>query len=96
MNDEGKQVREHELGKRIASLIRSIGQGAEKPITSEEQQKLKAAADRLDQMLKNTADADRQALRDTAARLDRLLADIRKGKDVTRRISRREREEPNR
>jgi len=95
MNDEGNQGRETDLGKRIASLIRSIGQGPEKQITGEELQKLQAAASRLDQMLKDTADADRQALKNAATRLDQLLADIRKGKDVTNKLKRRqERQQP--
>lgn len=67
--------------------MRSIGPG--KAITSEEQRKLKAAADRLDQMLKAAADADQQALNDAAGKLDRMLADIRKGKDVSSRVKRR-------
>jgi cell division septum initiation protein DivIVA len=88
MNDEDSPGRERDLGKRIASLMQSIGHGSEKQISDEERQKLKAAASRLDQMLKDAADADQQALRDAAGRLDRLLADIRKGKDVTGRIKR--------
>ena len=80
MNDESNQAPGSELGKRIASLVRSIGQGPEKQATAEEQQKLKAAAGRLDQMLKAAADADREGLKTAADRLGRLLADIRKGK----------------
>lgn len=89
MNDEDSQDRTRDLGKQIASLIQSIGQGPEKPVSCEEQQKLKAAAHRLDQMLKVSADAERQALRDAVGRLDRLLGDIRKGKDVSNSIKRR-------
>ena len=95
MNDEGNQERDRDIGKRIASLIRSIGQGPAKQITSEEQKKLKAAGDRLDKMLHDAADADRQTLKNAATRLDQLLADIRKGKDVTNNLKRRrERQEP--
>ena len=89
MKDDNNQEREREAGARIASLIQSIGQGHGKPITDEEQRKLKAAADRLDQMLKAGADADQQALRDAAGKLDQMLADIRKGKDVTHRLKQR-------
>jgi hypothetical protein len=97
MNDESNQAPDRELGKRIASLVRSIGRGHEKQATSEEQEKLKAAADRLDQMLKAAADADREALKAAADRLDRLLLDIRKGKDVANNLKcRRDRQEPTR
>ncbi len=95
MNDEDNQDHARGVGQRIASLIRSIGQGPENQNTAEDRQKLKAAADRLDQMLKAAAEADQQALRSAADRLDRLLRDIRKGKDVTSRLKQsRERKEP--
>ena len=97
MNDESKQEPDRELGKRIAGLIQSIGQRPEKQATAEELQKLKAAADRLDQMLKAAANADQQALKNAAGRLDRLLMDLRKGKDVTSALKRgRGRQEPTR
>jgi hypothetical protein len=91
MSDEQTQGQERDLGKRIASLIQSIGHGPRKQISGEELEKLKAAVGRLDQMLKDAADADRQALRDAAGRLDRLLGDLRKGKGVTHPLRRRER-----
>lgn len=95
MTDDGNQDGARDLGKRITSLVRSIGQGPEKQNTGEELQKLKAAANRLDQMLKAAAEADQQALKNAADRLDRLLVDIRKGKDVTSHLKqRRERQEP--
>lgn len=90
MNDDS-QGRDREVGKRIASLMQSIGPG--KPATVEEQQKLKAAAAKLDQMLKIAADADQHALKEAAGRLDQLLADIRKGKDVGSSIKRRKQPE---
>jgi hypothetical protein len=97
MNDEDNQDQARDVGQRIASLIRSIGQGPEKQIAGEELQELKAAADRLDQMLKAAADADLQVLKNAADRLDRLLVDIHKGKDVTNRLRKsRERQEPKR
>jgi hypothetical protein len=97
MNDEGNQAPERDLGKRIAGLIRSIGQRPEKQATADELQKLKAAADRLDQMLKAAANADQQALKNAVDRLDRLLMDLRKGKDVTSGLKRgRDRQEPTR
>lgn len=95
MTDDGNQDGARDLGKRITSLVRSIGQGPEKQNTGEELQKLKAAANRLDQMLKAAAEADQQALKNAADRLDRLLVDIRKGKDVTSHLKQsRERQEP--
>jgi len=96
MNDEDSQGRERDLGERIASLMQSIGQGSEKPISGDELEKLKAAASRLDRMLKDAADADRQALKDAAGRLDQLLANIRKGKDVASQLKRKDRQEPKR
>lgn len=80
-NDDSPQrdLREH-----IASVIRTL----ERPprvseISHEELQKLKTAANRLDQMLRDAADANQQSLKNAAARLDQLLADIRTGKEVT-------------
>jgi cell division septum initiation protein DivIVA len=94
MDNETSQRRARDVGKRIASLIQSIGQGPEKQISRDERQKLKHAAARLDQMLKAAADAERQVLRDAAGRLDRLLVDIRKGKDLNSIKRRRDRQEP--
>ena len=67
MNNENEKGREHDLRQRIVSLIRANEQALKKPITDEEVQKLKAAAARLDQMLKAAVDADRQELRSAAA-----------------------------
>ena len=89
MNDNDSHGQERDIGNRIASLIRAIGQGREKPITVEEERALKAAASRLDLMLKDAAEADRQALRNAAVRLDEMLLDMRKGKDITNRVKRR-------
>ena len=78
------------MREKIVSLMLSIGQSAKKKqITSQELQKLKNAAGRLDQMLKASADADRQTLRNASVRLEKLLSDIRKGKDVTNDLKRR-------
>ena len=89
MNNENEKGREHDLRQRIVSLIRANEQALRKPITDEEVQKLKAAAGRLDQMLKAAAVADGQVLRSAAARLDQLLEDIATGKDVTYDFKRR-------
>jgi hypothetical protein len=87
--NENEKGREHDLRQRIVSLIRANEQALKKPITDEEVQKLKAAAARLDQMLKAAADADGQVLRSAVARLDQLLEDIATGKDVTYDLKRR-------
>jgi len=89
MNNENEEVREHNLRQRIVSLIRANGQALKKPITDEEVQKLKAAAARLDQMLKAAADEDMQVLRSAAARLDQMLEDIAAGKDLAYDLKRR-------
>lgn len=89
MGSGDHQDRERDVGERIACLMQSIGRTPKKPITSEELRRLKSAAGRLDQMLKAGADADQQALRSAAERLDRLLCDIRTGKDVSNDFKRR-------
>jgi hypothetical protein len=83
-NHQDRDVRE-----KIVSLMQSIAQAPKKQITSEELQKLKNAAGRLDQMLKASTVADQQSLRSAALRLDQLLSDIREGKDVTDNLKRR-------
>ena len=80
---------DRDVRQKIVSLMQSIGQVRKKQITSEELQKLKNAAGRLDQMLKASADRDLQSLRSAALRLDQLLSDIRRGKDVTNDLTRR-------
>jgi hypothetical protein len=89
MNNENEKGSEHDLRQRIVSLIRANEQALKKPIPDEEAQKLKAAAGRLDQMLKAAVDADGQVLKSAAARLDHLLKHIATGKDVTDNLKRR-------
>lgn len=89
MNNENEKGGEPELRQRIASLLRANEQALKRPIMDEEALKLKAAAGRLDQMLKDTVDTDGQALRSAAARLDQLLKNIATGKDVSRDLKRR-------
>jgi hypothetical protein len=90
MNSEDNQGPDRVVRDRIASLMQAIGKGPKKQTPAEELQKLKSAAGRLDLMLKAGANADQQALQGAAARLDRLLSDIRAGKDVTSKLKRRE------
>jgi hypothetical protein len=76
-NDQNRELKE-----RIAILIRAA-ERAPAPVAGEELQKLKAAASRLDELLKSAADAEVQSLKEAAARLDQMLANLGKGKDVT-------------
>jgi hypothetical protein len=82
--------RDRDVRDKIVNLMHKIGRGRKRQVTSEELQKLKHAAGRLDQMLKASADADLQTLRSAAVRLDQLLSDIRNGKDVTNDLKRRD------
>ena len=89
MNNENEKGGEQDLRQRIVSLIRANEQALKKPVTDEDVQKLKAAAGRLDQMLKAAVDGDGQVLRSAAARLDQLLEHIVTGKDVADDLKRR-------
>ena len=90
MNNDQNEDRQRVIRDRIASLIRANEQGAKKrQISGEELQKLKAAANRLDGMLKASAEADTEALKKAAGRLDQMLEEIRAGKDITDGIKRR-------
>jgi len=82
MNHQDNLDREREVRERIAALMQAAGQARTKQITDQELQKLKTAANHLDQMLNDAEEADREALRNAAARLDRLLADIGARKNV--------------
>jgi cell division septum initiation protein DivIVA len=90
MNSEDNQGPDRDVRERIVNLMQSIGKGPKKQIRAEDLQKLKSAASRLDQMLKEAANADQQVLKSAAGRLDRLLSDIRAGKDVTSNLKRKE------
>jgi hypothetical protein len=90
MSSGDNQGNERDMRQRIVSLMQSIGQESSKPLPADELQKLKTAANRLDQMLKASGDADQQLLTNAVGRLDRLLADIRTGKDVTSNLKRRQ------
>jgi hypothetical protein len=88
MNSQDNQDRDRAMREKIVSQMRSLAKGPKKRTTAEELQNLNRAAKRLDQMLKAVADADQQALKSAAARLDRLLSNIRAGKDVTNILKR--------
>lgn len=89
MGNENKQDREREVRERIAGFMQANEQAQKKQVTCEELQTLKTAAGRLDQLLKDTANADLQSLRAAGERLDRLLTDIATGKDVLTDLTRR-------
>jgi hypothetical protein len=89
MNSGDNQGPDREVRERIVNLMQSIGSGPKKQIPAEELQKLKNAANRLDQMLKAAANADQQTLKSAGAKLDQLLDDIRAGKDVSSNLKRR-------
>lgn len=88
MNSGDNQDRGRDIREKILSQMRSIGKGPKKQISAEEFQNLQRAASRLDQMLKAAQDADQQALKSAAERLDHLLSDIRRGKDVSKILRR--------
>lgn len=81
---------DRELRERIANQVRATESARTAAATEQELAALKAAASRLDQLLKTGADADAQALRNAAARLDQILAGIGAGKDVTGEIKKRQ------
>lgn len=89
MSNEENHSREQELRKRIASLVRANDQARKQQLNGDELENLKSAAGRLDQMLQASAEADQQALRTAASKLDQLLTDIRKGKDLSNVLKRR-------
>lgn len=89
MSSAENQRHDRDVREKIVSLMQSIGQAPTKPVADEELQKLKTAANRLDRILKNAAEAGQQALKGAVGRLDQLLADIGTGKDVAASLKRR-------
>ncbi len=89
MNADANQAPEDVRGK-IANRMRAIGKGTKQPIAPEELQKLKSAANRLDDLLKAGGNAEQQTLRSAAARLGRLLSDIQAGKEVSLKLKLRQ------
>ena len=94
MGDENPQDREREVRDRISAFFQANEQARNKQVTGEELQTLKTAAGRLDQLLRDAADANLQVLKTAATRLDRLLADIAAGKDVVADLKRQRDENP--
>lgn len=87
MNSEDHHDRD--VREKIVSLMQSIERAPKKPLDVAELQKLKSAASRLEQLLNAEVEANRQALKNASDRLNRLLLDIRTGKDVTADLKRR-------
>ena len=77
------QDQERDIRDRIANQIQAAEHAPSKPISPQDLQTLHLAANRLDQLLKEAADADREALKVAAARLDDLLRKIGKGKTTS-------------
>jgi len=75
---------------RIARFMRA-SQVGKVQIPDQELQRLKAAAQRLDQLLAEGRNLEVQALREATARLDRLLEEVAAGQDLTSRFTRRSR-----
>jgi hypothetical protein len=94
MGDENPQDRERAVRDRISGLLQENEQARNKQVTGEELQALRAAAGRLDQLLRDAADANLQILKTAATRLERLLADIAAGRDVVADLKRQRDENP--
>jgi len=77
------QDQERDIRDRIASQIQAAEHAPSKPISPQDLQTLHLAANRLDQLLQEAADADREALKIAASRLDDLLRKIGKGKKAS-------------
>ena len=84
MDNDDNNGRERDIRERIVRAIRATEQAPNKQLPAEDLQTLKKAATRLDEILKDTAEADVQVLKNAAARLGQLLQDLRTGKDVVR------------
>lgn len=89
MSDNDGQDRERKLRERILHVMRANTDVQKKQLSTEEKQKLKSAAGRLDRMLNAAAEANVQSLKNAAARLDQMLEDLSQGKDVSNNLKRR-------
>ena len=77
-----RQDEDRTVGERIAEVMRAHEAVAGKKVSQQDFQKLKAAAQRLEQLLADAADAEKDDLKKAASRLDQLLKDLGAGKDV--------------
>ncbi len=80
MSTDNNNNRQGDVRYRIASFMQAEGQARRKEVTQEDVRTLRAAACRLDQMLKEIAEAEEarcvETLRAAGCRLDRLLAGV--------------------
>ena len=82
MSAHEKQDEDRTVGERIAEVMRAHEPVAGKKVSQPDLQKLKAAAERLEQLLADAAGAEKDDLKKAASRLDQLLKDLGAGKDV--------------
>jgi hypothetical protein len=84
MDNADNNGRKRDIRERIVRAIQATEQAPNQQIPAEDLLRLKKAATRLDEILKDTAEAEVQGLKNAAARLGHLLEDLRTGKDVVR------------
>lgn len=82
MSADEQQNEDRTVAERIAEVMRAHETIAGKKVSQPDLQKLKAAAERLEQLLADAADAEKDDLKKAASRLDQLLKDLGAGKDV--------------
>jgi molecular chaperone DnaK (HSP70) len=82
MSTDEKLDQDRTVGERIAEVMRAHESVAGKNVSQQDLHKLKAAAERLEQLLADAADAEKDDLKKAASRLDQLLKDLGAGKDV--------------
>jgi hypothetical protein len=82
MSAHEKQDEDRSVGERIAEVMRAHEPVVGEKISQLDLQKLKAAAERLEQLLADAAGAEKDDLKKAASRLDQLLKDLGAGKDV--------------
>jgi hypothetical protein len=93
MCNQEKQTPELEIRARIARLAKAEENVLKKPVSGDELRVLTAVTARLDRLLARAAEAEVQELHSASSRLDQLLSDISKGKDVRTRLKRRDQRE---
>jgi len=82
MSTEENQDDARTVGERIAEVIRSNEKVPKKNLGPGDREKLKAAADRLEQLLSEAANAETEELKTAVSKLEALLKNIGAGKDV--------------
>jgi len=90
MCNQEKQAPELDIRDRMVRLSEAEEKGREKPVSGNELEVLASATARLDRLLARVAEAEVQDLHTAISRLDQLLNDISKGKDVRTKLKRRD------